>query len=279
MSDDAGSDDSGQAADRPQDPLVERLRPDPSRPAEPTRTLAGLLGDSDRPGMRRLYFTAELDFYAEFRSDDVLAIAEIPPDQAPFLGEPATRVTLRRDATVEFTRTERARPLDPFDLDVRFAPGAAGPGGGGPITFGEPGCLETNGFGCQETGTIATFTCPTQFGQTCGPTCGFTCFGTCGPTCGPTCHCGTGIRCTVNIRCIGQTVDCQLATAVTCETQCQTACGTCQTQCQQATCATCATQCGTCQTHCQQATCHTCETQCATCNPHVFTCGNRCLPQ
>jgi hypothetical protein len=103
--------------DRPQDPLVERLRPDPAQPAEPTKTLSGLLGDSDRPGHRRLYFTAELDYYAEFRGEDVLAYADLPPDQPPFLGEQATRVTLRRDATVAFTRTQQAEaavaPLPP----------------------------------------------------------------------------------------------------------------------------------------------------------------------
>jgi hypothetical protein len=40
-------------------PLVARLRPDPSQPPEPTRILEGVLGDSDRPGFRRLYVTPE----------------------------------------------------------------------------------------------------------------------------------------------------------------------------------------------------------------------------
>ena len=53
-----------------------------------------------RPGWRGLYFTAELDYYAEFRAEDVIAYADIPADQPPFLGEQATRVTLRRDAQV-----------------------------------------------------------------------------------------------------------------------------------------------------------------------------------
>jgi len=210
MADDR-SGDGGQAADRPQDPLVGRLRPDPSEPPEPTKTLEGALGDSDRPGFRRLYFAPELDSYAEFRGDDVLSVADIPPDQPPFLGEPATRVTLRRDAAVDFTRTQQGRALDEFDLDVRLAPGAGVPQDR-PLTFGEPGCLETFGFGCQEGGTLATFgaecftqgqecitvgcqtfqrtciTCPTACQDTCGPTC-VTCVTcvTCGRTCGPTC--------------------------------------------------------------------------------------------
>jgi hypothetical protein len=226
-------DDRGEAADRPQDPLVDRLRPDPSQPPDVTVTLEGVLGDSERPGFRRLYFTAELDSFAEFRAEDVLSVAEIPADQPPFLGEPATRVSLRRSAAVDFTRTQRGRPLDEFDLDVRLAPGAR-TGRERPQTFGEPGCLETFGFGCQEGGTLATFgfecqiftdactvdcptiqrtclTCVTACQDTCGPTCltcvtCFTCGRTCGPTCGPTCEtcgprCGLPTRVTCHVAC------------------------------------------------------------------------------
>ncbi len=113
-------DDSPDISKRPQDPLVARLRPDPSQPPEPTRSLAGLLGDSDRPGFRRLYFTPELDYYAEFKSEDVVTVADIPPDQPPLMGESATRVTLNRDAPVDIVRMRRARPVDEFDLDVVF---------------------------------------------------------------------------------------------------------------------------------------------------------------
>jgi hypothetical protein len=52
------------AADRPQDPYVARRRPDPASPPEPTTRMFGFLGDSDRPGFRRLYFTRDLDYYA-----------------------------------------------------------------------------------------------------------------------------------------------------------------------------------------------------------------------
>src|SRR5918997_5052952 len=108
-----------------QDPFVERRRPDPSQPPEPVRILEGLLGDSDREGYKRLYFTRELDNYAEFRTEDVLFSEPIPPDQPPFLGQQATRVGIRRDATIEYTRVRTPRPVDEFDLDVRLAP----PGG------------------------------------------------------------------------------------------------------------------------------------------------------
>ena len=106
--------------ERPQDPLVKRLRPDPSQPPKRVRTLAGLLGDSDRPGHRRLYFSADLSTYGEFRTEDVLSYDDIPIDKSPFVGEPATRVTLKREATVDLTRSRRAEPIDEFDLDLRL---------------------------------------------------------------------------------------------------------------------------------------------------------------
>lgn len=116
-----GEDRSVHGAERAQDPLVDRLRPDPAQPATPARVLLGFFGDSDRPGFRRLYFTIELDSYAEFRIDDVLGVDDIPADQQPFVGDEATRVWIRRDATIDYTRTHTPRPVDEFDLDVRLA--------------------------------------------------------------------------------------------------------------------------------------------------------------
>jgi len=103
-----------------QDPFVEKLRPNPSEPPPSVRVLEGLLGNSDREGYLRLYSTRELDDYAEFREEAVEHSEKIPSDQPPFVGLDATRVTIRRDATVEFTRTETPRPLSEFDLDVRL---------------------------------------------------------------------------------------------------------------------------------------------------------------
>ena len=120
MADDQESRGGPGPEDLGQDPFVERLRPDPSQPPERLRILEGLLGDSDREGYRRLYFSRELDHYAEFRVEDVLFSEPIPPDQPPFLGQQATRVGLRREATVEYTRLRTPRPVDEFDLDVRL---------------------------------------------------------------------------------------------------------------------------------------------------------------
>jgi hypothetical protein len=82
--------------------------------------LRGLWGNSDRPGFRRLYFSSSLESYAEFRVEDVIEVVDIPPEQSPFIGERATRVTLRRDAPLDITHSRPAGAIDPFDLDIRF---------------------------------------------------------------------------------------------------------------------------------------------------------------
>jgi hypothetical protein len=110
----------GNPEDLGQDPYVERRRPDPSQPPEEVRIQEGLLGDSDREGYKRLYFTRELDHYAEFRTEDVTFTEPIAPDQPPFLGQQATRVGIKRNATIEYTRVRTPRPVDEFDLDVRL---------------------------------------------------------------------------------------------------------------------------------------------------------------
>jgi hypothetical protein len=242
-----------------QDPYVERLRPDPSQPPQRVIVLSGLLGNSDRPGYQRLYFNRELDYYAEFKGEDVLHTERIPADEAPLPGLEATRVTIRRDATVDYTRTKRAQPLDEFDLDLRLAGRARPPRVG----------LEPETWEAECPGPSMFAACETDF----------------------TCVCGDTVQITIcrGRTCIDVCTDdtcrtlCDQATCETCRTRCgqetcQT-CQTCQTQCNQATCQTCQTRCGqatcqTCRTRCGQETCHTCETVCEfTCNPHVFTCG------
>jgi hypothetical protein len=147
------------------DPFVERLRPDPSQPPIPVRVLEGLLGESDREGYWRLYFSRELDNYAEFRAEDVVFSERIPPDQSPFLGLDATRVGIRRDATVEFTRARTPRPVDEFDLDIRLG-ALGGPAlAAGPVTIFDGPC-DTPGTICA--GTICD-ACGTQERTRCIP--------------------------------------------------------------------------------------------------------------
>jgi hypothetical protein len=164
-----------------QDPFVERRRPDPSQPPEPVRILEGLLGDSDREGYKRLYFTRELDNYAEFRTEDVVFREPIPSEQAPLVGLEATRVGIRRDAAIEYTRVRAPRPVDEFDLDVRL--------GGAPTrrpattinTCFELTCFAENTCGGEAT-CFGGFTCGGE--DTCANTCANTCVNTCvGFTC------------------------------------------------------------------------------------------------
>jgi hypothetical protein len=237
-----------------QHPYVTRLKRDPASPAQRVRVLAGVLGDSDRTGYRRLYFSRELILYAEFRAEDVVYTEAVPSDQPPFVGLEATRVALRRDATIAFTRAKASQPVDEFDVDIRLGAAQRRPLRVAPD---EPETWEAE--------------CP-------GPSF----FAPCETD--HTCRCGETNQITV---CRGATcID--VCDTQTCATLCpeRNTCGTCVTRCNQNTCqatCTCATQCNqatcaTCQTRCQQQTCQTCATQCEhTCNPHVFTCGPRCL--
>jgi hypothetical protein len=265
-----GSDPPGPDSGSNQHPYVERLRPDPASPPPQTLMIAGLPGNSDRPGFERLYFTRELNYYAEFRTDDVLFREVIASDTPPFVGLDVTRIALRRDATVSFTHERQHVPVDQFDLEVRLgqvgigAPSAAPirtgltcfPDGGGctDVTCGPTECVHTCVGTCGATCRTCQTQCMTRCNQnTCQPTCANTCANTCA-TCAGQATCGT---------CAGQ------ATCATCAGQ-----ATCATCAGQATCATCLTHCGTCVATCR--TCDTCRTQCDTCdtcNPHVFTCG------
>jgi hypothetical protein len=238
----ANDEEGREPEDLGQDPFVERMRPDPSQPPEAVRVLEGLMGDSDREGYRRLYFTRELDYYAEFRAEDVIFSEPIPSDQSPFLGLDATRLGIKRDATIEFTRARTPRPVDEFDLDIRLA---------------------------------------TEIGRLSAPQAldSFSCFGTCvgggcgehteaGPTCRPT-ICNTCDTC--------RRTQCEQDTCQTCQT-CpgQATCQTCQTCPGQATCQTCPGQ-NTCQTCLGQDTCRHELTDFPTCNnTRCFTCAPRC---
>jgi hypothetical protein len=92
-----------------EDAFVEKLVPDPSQPPTPTVVLEGLLGKSASEGYWRLYLTSKLNRYAEFREEDVLHREPIPKEQPPLVGLEATKVWIRRDAQIQYTRTESRR--------------------------------------------------------------------------------------------------------------------------------------------------------------------------
>jgi hypothetical protein len=261
---------------RPADPFVrDALAGGEVTPPRVLR-LSGLLGDSDRPGMRRLYLTKELDYYVEFSTGDVVSVESVPTDQAPFLGVEATAVNVRREAALSFTRTRVATPLDQFDLEVRLGTGSFA-GGLQPAETWEAECPGPSwGGGCgTDFGCPSANDCPSGW-TVCKPAgCRIT-----NRTCATDCNQKTCDTC--NTDCNQGTCN----TCQTCATQCNQAtcntCQTCATQCNQGTCNTCNQgTCNTCNTDCGQATCGTCRTDCGgrtcvtcdTCNPHVFTCG------
>ncbi len=242
-------------ARRPADPYVTARISGPGETAPPTLTLSGLLGDSDREGKRRLYFNTSLDYYAEFATADVLSVDDVPADAPPFVGHEATRVTLKRDARVEYTYARVVGAADDFDLDVRNAPSArrfAVPMlDDGPETWEAECPGQSFGGGCETDFACGTdFDCPSGW-TVCKPhTCN--CDPTEPPQCRPTRGGDTCATCNQ-----GTCQTCGQATCATCNQ------GTCQT-CGQATCATCNQ--ATCRT-CNQATCATCnQATCHTCN-------------
>jgi hypothetical protein len=108
------------SADHPEHPYVARRRQDQTDLVAGGFTLAGLPGDSDRSGFRRLYLSRDLGRYVEYAGDDELDSRTIHPDDAPFIGLEALAVKLTEGAQVEFIRSVAAVVPDVFDLDVRL---------------------------------------------------------------------------------------------------------------------------------------------------------------
>jgi len=197
MSDNPASGSGETPQSLPQHPLVARLKPDPSQPAQHVIELAGLPGDSDRAGYQRLYLTARLDYYAEFLAQDVVYSETVPADASPVAGQEATKAGIRRDATISYTWVRSPQPVDEFDLDVRLGPAiAVGPAP--VITLApRPSCPLTH---CDNT-CAGNATCPNTQCNTCPDTC--TCLTRCRQhtcvscvTCGA-CTRGNNLTCAV----------------------------------------------------------------------------------
>jgi hypothetical protein len=224
----------------------------------PPRTLTGFLAESDRPGFRRLYLTADRDYHAEFRAESIVDVEVVPAAEAPFLGFEAVRVTLEGEGP-DYTRTPSSQPDDEFDLDVESA---SKPAARDETWINTDSCLD----GC-DTGDTCRNTCDPNDPNTCLTCHGETCGGrTCEPGCTDTCEDCPTDGCTQ----AGETCDeaGTCAHAATCDEA-----ATCAATCDEgATCEgnTCdgADTC-TCQTDCQQDTCNdTCNDTCG-CPPVV----------
>jgi len=233
------ADEDNDIEGRPPDPFVASRINNPGEPPVASFQLAGLLGDSDRDGFRRLYLNTRLDYYVEFRVEDVVAVDAIGAETPPFVGLDATRVTLKRDASVNYVRS-RSGAQGGFELDAQLGLPDAGalPGGFIPDPTDPGGGLPTN-----LTDTVL------SFGGPCVPR---TVFNDCFQTVVTCWTCG-------DTACFTQQRTCYRTACATCVT-----CATCQT-CGQATCQT-----------CNRVTCRTCEAdQCwntvfnATCVPRA----------
>ncbi len=279
--------DNDDIAQRPPDPFIVARITDPQAGPPPTLTLVGLLGDSDRPGRRRLYLSTRLDYWVEVRAEDVLAVDDVGPDQPPFQGLDATRLTVVRDAQLDYVRMATAGADDPFAVQPLTAQGqpripladtweaeCPGPSWGDcPTEIGCPTandcasgwtvckprtCRETQGATCRTCETCGrTCGCATLDGDACptlptgcAATCGLTCVGTCLNTCAATClnTCAATCQATVCGATCGST--CFNTCFNTCGPTCFNTCGpTCGATCAATVCA--ATCSPTCLTVCQ----------------------------
>ncbi|MFT4216250.1 MAG: hypothetical protein QM619_03570 [Micropruina sp.] len=306
--------DPDEIQSRAADPFV-RARADAGSPRPGLVTLAGLLGDSDRDGRRRLYLTTRLDYFVEFKTEDVVAVEDIAPEAAPFPGLDATRVTLAGGATLDWVR-QASGAADPLAHSHLFAVDAqsqeqeqqqeqhpthtwearcpaitvvAGQSdllpcqGGAQGTGGEAGTV-------RQVPTMAGHTCATcNLRNTCNACTAATC-ATCGQaTCAITCNAATCATCQ-GVRCVSAQGTCQTCGRATCEAACAVTAGN-GVSCD-ATCATCWDTCagtclscrGTCDATCANTCVDTCASTCAatcwatceTCNTCNFaTCGCR----
>jgi len=265
---------------RPADPFV-RDRVEARNTGKGFVTIAGLLGDSDRTGSRRLYLTTRLDYFVEFRSDDVVTVEDVGVDEAPFPGLDATRVSLVGDATLDWTRRATGG-ADLFAVEARDAivlpesvetwearcPGITEPFGHSDFDPCRPG-----GGGRPGGGTFGPW--PTQAGHTCATCAQDTC-ATCGRGTCNTCGRGTCVTCGQDtcVTCGGNT--CNTCGRQTCEPFCRnpgggfpagtgaTCDGTCS--CPGATCeGTCVSCRGTCDASCGGSCQETCGETCNTC--------------
>jgi len=104
-----------------QDERVKRLRPHATDPPPHFVELVGFLGDDPNPEYARLYLTDRLNYSVVFRRAHAQFEA-IPRGQHPIPEEDVTRVTLHRDARVDYVRTGTVRELDEFDIGVEIGP-------------------------------------------------------------------------------------------------------------------------------------------------------------
>lgn len=110
-----------------QDPVVEKLVRDPSRPG--ARLVSGYVGKSDREGRWRIYLNLEFSEYLEVSKEDVLHSERLAEETSAS----GTWVWVKEDARVEHVRTRPKQARAEFlrgDIASAFLGDAAGRGFG-----------------------------------------------------------------------------------------------------------------------------------------------------
>lgn len=97
-----------------QDPLVDRLRPDPSQPPVDAIALTGYLGKGTAEQQWRLYMTPRLNEFVEIAEADILSQESMATEQNPLA---PSRVWVKHDAKLAYTR------LDSRQVQAEFLKG------------------------------------------------------------------------------------------------------------------------------------------------------------
>jgi hypothetical protein len=125
-----------------QDPLVEKLVPDPSELPK-VRVLIGWLGRSQREGYWRLYVTPSLDEYLEFREEDIRHNHNLNSNESPLGG---TVVWISDAAEIlqkSSTATAAEREFLRGEISQAFLPAAGFAIGGRSGPRGGPAAINT----------------------------------------------------------------------------------------------------------------------------------------
>jgi hypothetical protein len=142
--------------------IVKKLVPEPSEPAVPAIVLEGLIGRSARGDEYwRLYFTTNLNEYAEFREEDVLHREPSAKEHHPFVGLEFTKLWVKRDAEVMYTRI-----VSPSQVQASFLAGDLATGS--TAEAGTPASTLGAGAGVPPITPTESVWCPPTYGPGCG---------------------------------------------------------------------------------------------------------------
>ena len=159
-----------------QDPLVDRLRPDPSQPLPDVVVLFGYLGKSSEREHWRLYLTTQLNEYVEIAEGDILETESVATEKNLMGG---TRLWIRRDAPLQHVRVNSRQVEAEFlqgditgtQLIAQRGTNLVGAQPGPFLQEGDTIVRTCLGQGAYHVLTKVDLSCPTQTGCTQQPEC------------------------------------------------------------------------------------------------------------